>query len=107
MFATRPATLSTGFDSKELFQDAKNQQNSTIAYLQQFGDKTLNIQQRKRIQYQVDALQTSEMRYGRDYFFGDKIAVSFNNTEIDQFVIAVGIEWKSTGDEVINVKLGS
>lgn len=107
VFATRPVTLPTGLDLKESFQDAKNQQNSTIPYLQQFGTKTLAIQARKRIQYQVDVLQTSQMRYGRDYFFGDKIAVAWGGTNIDQYVTAVGLEWKSTGDEVINVKLGS
>jgi hypothetical protein len=107
VFATRPATLPTGLNLKETFQDAKNQQNSTAAYLQQFGNKTLAVQNRKRVQYQVDVLQTSQMRYGRDYFFGDKIAVAWDNTNITQFVTAVGIEWRSTGDEVINVKLGS
>jgi hypothetical protein len=107
VFATRPATLPTGLDLKESFQDAKNQQNSTGAYLQQFGSKTLAIQARKRVQYQVEVLQTSQMRYGRDYFFGDKIAVAWNNSKVNQYVSAVGLEWKSTGDEVINVKLNS
>jgi hypothetical protein len=107
VFATRPATLPTGLNLKETFQDAKNQQNSTAAYLQQFGTKTLSVQARKRVQYQVEVLQTSQMRYGRDYFFGDKIAVSWNNAKISQFVTAVGLEWHSTGEEVINVKLGS
>lgn len=107
VFATRPAALPTGLNLKESFQDAKNQQNSTEAYLQQFGTKTLSVQARKRVQYQVDVLQTSEMRYGRDYFFGDKIAVSWNNAKIPQFVTAVGLEWHSTGEEVISVKLGS
>ena len=107
VFATRPASLPTGLDLKETFQDAKNQQNSKAAYLQQFGTKTLAVQARKRVQYQVEVLQTSQMRYGRDYFFGDKIAVSWNNAKINQFVTAVGLEWRSTGEEVINVKLGS
>ena len=107
VLATRPATLPTGLNLKESFQDAKNQQNSTAAYLQQFGNKTLAVQNRKRIQYQVEVLQTSQMRYGRDYFFGDKIAVAWDDTNIDQFVTGVGIEWRSTGDEVISVKLGS
>jgi len=107
VFATRPATLPTGLELKEVFTDAKNQQNSTIAYLQQFGTKTLAVQQRKRVQYQVEVLQTSEMRYGRDYFFGDKIAVSWNSAKISQFVTAVGLQWNSTGEEVISVKLGS
>lgn len=106
-YATRPASLPTGLDLRETFVDAKNQQNAPVSYLNQFGTKTLSIQQRKRVQYQVDVLQTSEMRYGRDYFFGDKINVNFNNTVIPQYVYGVGLEWKATGDEVVSVKLNS
>jgi len=106
-FATRPASLPTGLALRENFLDAKNQQNSTAAYLQQFGNKALAIQQRKRTQYAVDVLQTSQTRYGRDYFFGDKISVNWNGSTITQFVVGVGLEWKSTGDEVISVKLNN
>lgn len=106
-FGVRPATPNTGLTLRETYVDAKNQQNATPAYLNQFGNKTLAIQQRKRVTYAVDVLQTSEMRYGRDYFFGDKINVSFNNTVVPQYVFGVGLEWKSTGDEVISVKLNS
>lgn len=107
LFATRPATLPTGLALRETYVDAKNQQNATAGYLQQFGNKTLSIQQRKRVQYKIDVLQTSEMRLGRDYFFGDKINVNWNNASIPQYVYGVGYEWKSTGDEVVSVKLNS
>lgn len=107
LYATRPASLPTGLNLRETYVDAKNQQNAPAGYLNQFGNKTLAIQQRKRVQYQVDVLQTSEMRYGRDYFFGDKISVNWNNSTISQYVYGVGLEWKSTGDEVVSVKLNS
>ena len=107
-FSTYPTSgIPTGLSLRETYVDAKNQQNSTTAFLTQFGAKTLSIQQRKRVSYSVDVLQTSEMRYGRDYFFGDKIAVNWNKSVINQFVVGVGLEWKSTGDEVISVKLNS
>jgi hypothetical protein len=101
------SSLPTGTSLRETFVDAKNQQNSPTGFLSQFGAKTLAVQRRKRVTYAVDVLQTSEMRYGRDYFFGDKISVNWNNTTIAQYVTAVGLEWKSTGDEVISVKLNS
>jgi Siphovirus ReqiPepy6 Gp37-like protein len=107
LFSVRPGTLPTGLDLRETYVDAKNQQNATVSYLNQFGNKTLAIQQRKRVTYAVDVLQTSEMRYGRDYFFGDKINVAWNSTAIPQYVYGVGLEWKSTGDEVVSVKLNS
>lgn len=106
-FSVRPAVPSTGISLRETYVDAKNQQNATAAYLQQFGTKTLAIQSRKRVSYSVDVLQTSEMRYGRDYFFGDKINVAWGGSVVPQYVVGVGIEWKSTGDEVISVKLNS
>jgi len=107
-FATYPASsIPTGLELREIAVDAKNQQNSTTAFLTQFGGKTLFVQKRKRVIYSVDVLQTSTMRYGRDYFFGDKIAVNWNKAKINQFVVGVGLEWKSTGDEVISVKLSS
>jgi hypothetical protein len=107
-FATYPASsIPTGLSLRENAVDGKNQQNSTTAFLTQFGAKTLSVQQRKRVVYSVDVLQTSTMRYGRDYFFGDKIAVNWNKAKINQFVVGVGLEWKSTGDEVISVKLSS
>jgi hypothetical protein len=107
-YATFPTSgIPTGLDLRETVQDGKNQQNSTLGYLQQFGRKTLAIQQRRRVQYAVDVLQTSEMRYGRDYFFGDKITVNWERSKISQYVVGVGLEWKSTGDEVISVKLNS
>ena len=107
-FATFPASsIPTGLALREIVVDAKNQQNSTTAFLTQFGNKTLSVQQRKRVVYSVDVLQTSQMRYGRDYFFGDKIAVNWNTAKINQFVVGVGLEFKSTGDEVISVKLSN
>lgn len=106
-YATRPASLPTGLALREVYMDGKSQQNAPVSYLNNYGSRVLAVGNKQRTAYDIDVLQTAALRFGRDYFLGDKITVRFQNTSITQIIYGVTLSWNDQGEETVNVILNS
>lgn len=106
-YATRPASLPTGLALREVYMDGKSQQNAPIAYLNNYGSRVLAIGNKQRTNYEIDILQTAALRYGRDYFLGDKITVRYGGASITQIIYSVTLSWNDQGEETVNVNLNA
>lgn len=104
LIATRPATLPTGINSIETFIDARNVKKGTLAALQSKGTQELNIQAKQRVKYSAEVIQAGQYLYGRDYFIGDLVTLVVNGTEVVQKVQEVSLEFKSNGEESIQIE---
>lgn len=104
---TAPSPLPTGFASREVFIDARNQKKSTATALFDIGSAELVRQSRRRTTYTAKIIQYSSLLYGRDYFLGDLVGIQDGTTLITQKVAGIDIDFSSEGREDINVTLTS
>ena len=103
---TRPAVLPTGFDSREIWVDARNGQTSTAA-LQNVGTAELNAFTKGRTTYDADIVQIPSCLYGVHYFIGDLITVYTGVTTVTQKIYGVKLGIDSAGREVVKVELNA
>lgn len=105
---SRPATLNTGLSNREMYIDSRNQgPGTTAAYYNTMGDTALTQQTQRRTIYTVKLTQNAALRYGRDYFFGDLVAISDGGTLVTQLVQGVDMKFDNNGSETVNVKLAT
>lgn len=107
IYATRPASLPTGLNSREIYSDAKSTGNVSTASMQQQGTVLIQKQNRRRVTYRAKLLQNGALRYGRDYFLGDLVTIRDNNTNVTQKVQGVTLAFTSRGEESIDVILSA
>ncbi len=109
VYATRPASLPTGLNNREIYADAKSTGNvpAALSAMQQQGSVMLKLQTRRRVTYKAKIIQGGALRYGRDYFLGDLITIRDNSTDVIQKVQGVTLEFSSDGRESINVILAA
>lgn len=107
IYATRPATLPTGLDSREIYSDAKSTGNNSLSSMQQQGSVLLSTTGRRRVTYKAKIIQGGSLRYGRDYFLGDLVTIRDNSTDVVQKVQGVTLSLSSNGAESIDVILST
>jgi hypothetical protein len=107
IYATRPATLPTALNSREIYSDAKSTGNDSLSSMQQQGTVLIQKQSRRRVTYKAKIIQGGSLRYGRDYFLGDLVTIRDNSTDVVQKVQGVTLEFSSTGEETIDVILST
>jgi hypothetical protein len=107
IYATRPATLPTGLNSREIYSDAKSTGNVSTASMQQQGTVLIQKQNRRRVTYRAKILQNGALRYGRDYFLGDLVTIRDNDTDVTQKVQGVTLGFSARGEETIDVILSA
>ncbi len=100
---TRPASLPTGLDLRERFIDARNE--STTAQYQTLGDAALRDALINRQAIDAQVIQSANLRYARDYFLGDLVAVQTPSASVTRKVQRVTIQNMSTGEERITIEL--
>jgi hypothetical protein len=100
---SRPAVLPTDISAKEYFIDARNE-TSTTAYTVA-GDTALEDARRNAFSVQAKVLQSNGLRYGRDYFLGDKVGILVNNFVYTCKINSVTISFGADGQEVVDVGL--
>jgi len=105
--ATRPATLPTGLSLRESFADARNLKKSSLTALQLHGQTLLNSQARIRTTYTATLLQNAALRYGRDYFVGDRVTILDGTTSVVQQIAGVNLAFTADGRETVDVTLAS
>jgi hypothetical protein len=105
IITTRPATLPTGLDLRERFIDARNE--NTTAQYQAVGDGALRDALINRQVITAQILQSANLRYARDYNFGDIVTIVTPVGNVPRKIQSVVIENKSTGEEVIQIELAS
>lgn len=107
IYATRPATLPTGLNSREIYSDAKSTGNNSLASMRQQGSVMLTTTGRRRVTYKAKIIQGGSLRYGRDYFLGDLVTIRDNSTNVVQKVQGVTLSLSSSGQESIDVILST
>lgn len=107
LIATRPATLPTGLSLREGFADARNLKKSSLTALQLHGQTLLNSQARIRTTYTATLLQNAALRYGRDYFVGDRVTILDGTTSVVQQIAGVSLSFTADGRETVDVTLAS
>jgi len=105
IYATRPSTLPTGLNSREIYSDAKSTGNVSLPSMQQQGTVLIQKQSRRRVTYKAKIIQGGSLRYGRDYFLGDLVTIRDNSTDVVQKVQGVTLGFSSRGEETIDVIL--
>jgi hypothetical protein len=103
VYAVRPAVPSTGLSLREGWVDARN--STTLAEYQQRGDIALEEATRARSRIDVVVVQTTALRYGRDYFLGDLVSISVDGVLYTRKIASVAIRVGTDGSENIDVKL--
>lgn len=107
IYATRPATLPTGLNSREIYSDAKSTGNNSLLSMRQQGTVLIQKQNRRRVTYRAKILQNGALRYGRDYFLGDLVTIRDNDTDVTQKVQGVALGFSARGEESIDVILSA
>lgn len=103
---TRPAVLPTGFDSREIWVDARNGQTNTTA-LQNVGTAELGAFTRGRVTYDADIVQIPSALYGVHYFLGDLVTVYTGVTTVSQKIYGVKLGINSAGQETVRIELNA
>ena len=108
LIATRPqGVLPTGLSSRETFVDARNLKKSSLVALQDYGQALLKTQARIRTTYTATLLQNAALRYGRDYFVGDRVTILDGTTSVVQQIVGVNLAFTVDGKEAVDVTLAS
>lgn len=103
---TRPAVLPTGFDSREIWIDARNGQTTTAA-LQAVGTSELSMFTRGRTTYDAVINQIPSALYGLHYFLGDLVSIYTGVTTITQKIYGVKLGIDSSGRETVKIELNA
>lgn len=103
VYAVRPAVPPTGLSLRESWVDAR--QSTTLAEYQQRGDIALEEATRVRSRIDVVVVQTTALRYGRNYFLGDLVSISVDGVLYTRKIASVAIRVGTDGSENIDVGL--
>lgn len=107
IYATRPSTLPTGLNSREIFSDGKAHGNNSLEFIRNQGTVLLSKQSKRRVTYKSKIIQGGSLRYGRDYFLGDLVTIRDNTTNVVQKVQGVSLDFSADGVETIDVILAT
>ena len=101
-----PTTAPTGISLRETFVKGADQKNGQQLYNLAFSRFR---QQRQKIQaYDIEILQSSVWRYGRDYFLGDLVSVDANAAvPLTRKIYAVSLSMDSQGAEEVQIDLAA
>lgn len=101
-----PTTAPTGISLREAFVKGADQKNGQQLYNLGFSRFR---QQRQKIQaYDIEILQSSVWRYGRDYFLGDLVSVDANAAvPLTRKIYAVSLAMDSQGAEEVQIDLAA
>lgn len=77
---------------------------ATAAGLNSIGDAAL--EKRRAVgEFDFDVVQSGSVRYGRDYFLGDKVKARYQTIEVTRKILGVQIKYDK--DESVKVELGA
>ena len=101
-----PSTAPTGIDLREAFIKGSDQTTANQLSLLSFSRFR---RQRPKIQaFDIDVLQSSTWRYGRDYFLGDLVYIDVaKTTPLTRKIYAVSLSMNSQGVEEVRVDLAA
>lgn len=88
----------------EMFVDGRS--SDTTASLEARGDEALETH-RAVEELSCTILQSASSLYGKHYFLGDLVRASYRDLAIDAKVLAVDVGLNSTGEEKIDVDIGT
>lgn len=101
---TYPVTAPTGLDLREFFVKGADQTN-----INQLRNLAFSRERRQRFKvqaYDIEVLQSSAWRYGRDYYLGDLVSVrTIDETTITRKIFAVSLSISSEGVEEVRIDL--
>ncbi len=101
-----PSTAPTNTDLREAM--VKGSDSTTVAQLTSVAKRRYNQEQRKVKSYDVEVLQSSTWRYGRDYFLGDLVSIAVTSSEtLSRKIYAVSLAMSSNGAEEVQIDLSN
>ncbi len=99
-----PAVVPEDLALREAFVNGAD--NTTVNQLNVIATRRWLQEQRKVQSYNIEVLQSSVYRYGRDYFLGDLVTAVWNGaTTLTRKVYGVTLGMDSTGNERVQVDL--
>lgn len=93
----------TPFNRKEGFRDSR--QGATGASLEAEGYSQL-YEGRPRMKFSCKLIDSDAIRYGRDWFWGDKVVVQYSGKEFECLITTVAVQ-VSGGEEKITAQLST
>lgn len=104
--ANYPTTAPTGFDLREAFVKGADQTN--VNQLRNLAKSRSRKDRYKVNAWDIEVLQSSAWRYGRDYYLGDLVSVYINvGFSITRKVVAVSLSMNSQGVEEVRIDLAT
>jgi hypothetical protein len=99
-----PAVVPEDLALREAFVNGAD--NTTVAQLNVIATRRWLQEQRKVQSYNIEVLQSSVYRYGRDYFLGDLVTAVWNGaTTLTRKVYGVTLGMDSSGNERVQIDL--
>jgi len=78
---------------------------TTVVGRETAGDQKLRERQAESA-FDFDVIQEGAKLYGRDYFLGDLVTARYDVVEETRKIVAIGVDWKVDGKEIITVEAG-
>lgn len=97
------AQYASVFNRIEVFKDARNTEGAGAAL--DFAGSEILSEKRSRIRFKAQVLNTPHTRYGREWFWGDRVTASFRDIQLHPVVRAINVKVDSSGKETIDAKL--
>jgi hypothetical protein len=98
-----PASAPTGLNLREGV--VRGGSSNTVDQLTSMARLKYNQELRKVSFYDIEVVQSSQYRYGRDYYMGDLVMAVFGNSSLTRKIGAVSISSDNTGKEEVKVDL--
>ncbi len=92
------------WNRREGFKDARNTEPGDTAARTTEGNQMLN-QGRPRLRFSGDVVDTEQARYGRDWFFGDRVTAVDGDLQFDCMIKALAVKLDGKGLESIGARL--
>lgn len=100
-----PATAPTGLSLREGM--VKGGSSNTVDQLTNAARRRWAQEQRKTAIYDIVVVQTSQYRYGRNYYMGDLVTVVSGSSSLTRKIYSVSLSMQETGKEEVQVDLAA
>jgi hypothetical protein len=98
-----PASAPTGLSLREGV--VKGGSSNTVDQLTSMSRLKYNQELRKVSFYDIEVVQSSQYRYGRDYYMGDLVTAIFGSSSLTRKIGAVSLSTDNKGKEEVKVDL--
>ena len=90
------------WNRREAFVDARNEEDNDGVLAEA---ENYIAEEKPVITFQADILDTSQARFGVDWFFGDKITCGYIGRDFDGMINAMSVKVNNSGEENITVRI--